>query len=68
MLSVLHVRSNVEKSGPELNVVVECLPLLDNHDLLNCIDDVELHYVLSELARLDLGIVKQVLHDEGKYV
>jgi hypothetical protein len=47
-LMVLAITPDVFKSSVEPDVVIDCLSLLDDHDLLYGIYYVEFHYVLTE--------------------
>ena len=49
-LMLLPITLDVLKSSVQSDVVIESLPLLDDHDLLHGIYHVELHDVLTEFA------------------
>lgn len=49
----------------ELYVILLCLILLDPHDLVYRLTDIELLYVHLELVRLDLTVIQDALDDEG---
>jgi hypothetical protein len=56
---------DIDELRVELNALLLRLLPLDAHDPLDTVPNIELVEDLSELIRLDLGIVKQVLHHEG---
>ena len=56
---------DINKLCCEVNVQVSCFLPLDAHDFLNALPDVKLLVDLSEFVRLDLCIIKHILHYEA---
>jgi hypothetical protein len=54
----------VLKGGIQPDIIVLCLALLDKHHFLYRGDHIELFDIFSELARLEQGVVKQILYNK----
>ena len=67
-LMLLPINWNVLKRRVQFNVVIFRLSLLDQHDVFNCWNDIELHYVFPEASWLYLSVIKKVLNDESQNV
>ena len=60
MLSI----TDVDKGGKKFCLVILSFPLLDNHDVLDSLHDVEPFNICAEFALLDLSKVEHILNHE----